>query len=339
MRNLTRFVTFLLLWMANPAKGQNVPEQLTNAPGTWSFTNDNLSNEWYAERFYQLNTAEQKKYHTTVDSLVKFLHNQPIAQNPVGITLMVQAKAFYDHYDHAAKPVSPAEKVKAEIFIRFCNLVRKNGATECFCVEVPYLKLRTNDQPSAYEPAMTLDPIADKQVLKRFREILIQPKKLLDLGSEVYLMDGYNENRVVVARKERPLFLPLTCREYLNRLLAYYTASCKENSTPQMALDALKAEINAIPADILDQQAYLNGNPQRPLTQLCTMEEDSTTALCRINPDYFDPTLPRTTVQLITLSIPGHLDDPYWGDYNAHQLWKYISGLKGEELRSLLDSK
>jgi hypothetical protein len=69
------------------------------------------------------------------------------------------------------------------------------------------------------------------------------------------------------------------------------------------------------------------------------MEEDSTTALYTINPDYFDPKLPRTTVQLLTIRMEGHADTPDWSDTNAHKVWKFIAGLKGSDLRNLLDLK
>jgi hypothetical protein len=67
------------------------------------------------------------------------------------------------------------------------------------------------------------------------------------------------------------------------------------------------------------------------------MEEDSTSALCIINPAYFDPSLPRTSVQLITILIEGHADDPDWGGISAHRVWEFIQGLKGSDLRKLLD--
>jgi len=306
-------------------------------PGKWIYTNNNLSNEWYSERFYKLNPAELQKYHHTTEKLVNYLHQQPVAQNPLGVTLNVQSRAFYNHYDHDRFPVKPNERVKAEVFIPFCNLIHRNGKVEFACDEVSYIKLRTNDESLLYEPAMNYDQLDDKQAVNQFKEIFCLPVKLMDLGSGVYLYDWYYENRMVIARHDRPLWLPITNKEYINRMMVYYTASFKEGKIPQMGMDALKSEIASIPPEMMNMPAYINGNTERPLTQICSMTEDSTSALYKLNPDYFDPSLPRTHVQLITITIEGHADSQNWGEINSHRVWEFIQGLKGNDLLNFLD--
>jgi hypothetical protein len=311
---------------------------LANHSGNWIYTNNNSSNEWFGERYYQMNLTELQKYHSTTEKLVNYLHQQPVAQNPLGVTLNAQSRAAYDSYDHASKPVKPIERVKAEIYIPFCYLIHSKGKIDFDCTEVSYLKLRTNDESTAYESGMSVDQIADKQAMKRFKEIFSLPKKLLDLGNGVFLYDGYYENRIVVANNNRMLWLPITNREYTQRMLDYYNASFKEGVTPQMVIDALKSEIAVIPPKLMGMPAYINGNTVRPLTQICSLEEDSTAAqLYRINPEYFDPSLPRTSVQLIIITIEGHADDPDFGGTSAHRVWEFIKGLKGGELKKLLD--
>ena len=122
-------------------------------------------------------------------------------------------------------------------------------------------------------------------------------------------------------------------------MMNYYTAFSREDPSGQIIVDALKSEISAIPPEMMDMPAYVNGNTERPLTQICSMEEDSTSALYIFNPDYFDPTLPRTHVQLITISIEGHADSEDSGGTNGQRVWEFINGMKGEELRDLLDVK
>jgi hypothetical protein len=180
---------------------------------------------------------------------------------------------------------------------------------------------------------MRVDPLNDKQAMRQYKEIFSFPKKLQDLGSGVFLYDGYYENRIVVTSNDRPLWLPITNREYTQRMLSYYIASFKEGVMPQMVIDALKSEIAAIPPEMMGLPAYINGNTERPLTQICSLEEDSTAApLYRINPEYFDPSLPRTSVQLITISIEGHADEQDFGGIDAHRVWEFIQGLKGHDL-------
>ncbi len=306
-------------------------------PGQWIYTNQNLSDEWYSERFYKMNTSELQKYHGTVEKLLNYLHNQPIAQKPSGVTLNVKSRAAYIHDDHIAYPVKADERVKAEIYIPFCSLVQKNGKVEYSCDEVSYVDLITNDESQIYESAMNYDMLEDHKAVNQYREIFILPRKLMDLGSGVFLYDWYYKNRIIISRSDRQLWLPISNREYTNRMMIYHEASLKEGKITQMLLDALRNEIAAIPPELMSQPAYLNGNTLRPLTSICSSEEDSASALYKLNPAYFDPKLPRTAVQLITITIEGHADDPDWGEINAHRVWEFIKGLKGSDLKEFLD--
>ena len=310
---------------------------LAGVPGKWSYTDKNSSGEWFGEQYYKMTAVELQKYHSTTQKLVNYLQQQPAAQKPLGVNLNAESRAAYENYDHAAYPVKPNEKVKAEIYVHFCNLTYNNGKIDNACTEVSYIKLRTNDIASTFESAMSVDLISDKQAMKQFKEIFYRPKKLLDLGDGIFLYDGYYQNRIVVSGSDRPLWVPITNQEYTNSMLTYYNASLKEGTIPQMVIDALKSEIAGIPAELMTMPAYTNGNAQRPLTGICTMEEDSTTALYKINPAYFDSSLPRTSVQLITILIEGNADDREWGSINAHRVWEFIEGLKGSDLKKLLD--
>lgn len=333
---LRRIITALLSLCISHLSFSQDNIDLASVPGKWIYTNNNLSGEWFGERHYKMNATELEKYHATTEKLVNYLHQQPIAQNPLGVNLNAQARAFYNHYEHALAPV---ERVKAEIYIPFCNLIHNNGKIDNACTEVSYIQMRTNDESAVYETAMNFDKLDDKKALNQFKEIFFLPEELMDMGSGVFLYNWYYENRIVVARSDRPLWMPVTNKEYISRMMVYYNASLKEGLIPQMAMDALKSEIAAIPPEMMMMPAYINGNTQRPLTGICTVKEDSTKALYKINPNYFDPALPRTSVQLITITMEGHADDPEWGEISAHRVWEFIKGMKGSDLRELLDVK
>jgi len=57
-------------------------------------------------------------------------------------------------------------------------------------------------------------------------------------------------------------------------------------------------ELNALP--VADRAQAFVGN-SGTLTRLVPKDDPGAVALMRFNPDYFDDTLPRSTVQLITL--------------------------------------
>jgi hypothetical protein len=284
-----------------------------------------------------LNATELEKYHHTTEKIVNYLEQQPVAKKPLGVTLNAISRSAYHQYDHNKFPVNPEERVKAEVFIPFCTLIQKGGKVENSCNEVSYIDVITNDEFQVYEPAMNYDQLDDHRALNQFKELFFLPHMLLDLGDGVYLFDWYYKNRVVISRSDRLLWLPVTIREYINRMLIYYTASLKEGKIPQMVMDALKSEIAAIPVEMMNQPAFLSSNAERPLTSICGQDVEAASALCKLNPGYFDASLPRTQVQLITMTIEGHADSPEWGGINAKRVWEFIQGMKGSELRKLLD--
>ena len=332
-------IIFILLLSISSFSYTQESNETANYPGKWIFTNDNLSNEWYAERFYTMNAIELQKYHSTTEKLVNYFQKQPIAQKPLGVTLNVKARAAYHNYDHDLYPVKSTERVKAEVFIPFCSLYYVNNKIEFNCDEVSYIDIICNDEFQVYEPAMNYDILDDKNALNQFKEIFFLPAKLLDLGNGVYLYNWYYKNRVVVARNDRPFWIPVTNKEYIERMMSYYTASLKEGKIIQFVMDELKKEIAGIPEEMMNLPAFLNQNSERPLTSICNSNENSASALYKFNPFYFDKTLPRTYVQLITISIEGNADNPDWGGINAKRVWEYIQGLKGDELSKLLDVK
>jgi hypothetical protein len=307
--------------------------------GKWVVTDYNNSNEWFAERFYKMNATELAKYHATTEKLLAYLERQPVAQNPVGVTLEVKSRTAYNHYDHEQYPVKPTERVKAEVFIPFCGLYRKNGKVEAACDEVPHIDVITNDEREVFESGMNYDQLDDKQAVNQYKEMFYLPGKLLDLGSGVFLYNWYYKNRLVVSRSDRPLWLPVTNREYIERMMVYSAASFKEGKSTQMLMDMLKAEIASIPAEIMGLPCYVDRNAGLLLTEIVITGEISEFPVYKLNPDYFDKTLPRTAVQLITMTIEGHADFAEYGELNAHRVWEFISGLKGGELMQLLDVK
>ena len=314
-------------------------DDLATYLGKWVVTDYNKSNEWFAEQFYKMNATELAKYHANTEKLLAYLERQPVAQNPLGVTLNVKSRAAYNHYDHELYPVKPTERVKAEVFIPFCNLFRRDGKVEAACDEVSYIDVITNNEREVFEPGMNFDQLDDKQAVNQYKEIFYLPGTLLDLGSGVFLYNWYYKNRLVVARSDRPLWLPVTNREYIERTMIYYKASLKEGKINQMVMDLLIAEIASIPPEIMGLPCYVDRNAGLTLTEIVTNGQGSEFPVYKLNPDYFDKTLPRTAVQLITMTIEGHADFAEYGGIDAHRAWEFISGLKGSELMQLLDVK
>src|ERR1035437_4384146 len=142
-------ITFCLFCISSVAISQETKD-LSNYPGKWIYTNNNLSGEWYGERYYKMNPTELQKYHSTTEKLVNYLHQQPVAQNPLGVNLNVQSRCAYIQFQHDLLSAA-TERVKAEIYIPFCYFYERNGKIGYSCDEVSYIKLRTNDISTAFE--------------------------------------------------------------------------------------------------------------------------------------------------------------------------------------------
>ena len=316
-------------------------EYLPAQRGSWVYSDLNSSADWFGQRFYKLDADEARAYRATTGKLAAYFRGQPIAVNPVGVNLAAKARADYAHYDHDRYPVLPAEKVKAQLFIQFCPLLKRAGKTEAFCEEVPYVDVMTNNLKTAYEPGMNVDQLNDAAARERLLEMFYEPAVLLDLGGGVRVYDGYYDNRLVVARPGRPFRLPVSTKEFISRVRAYYQAALKEGAVPQMVLDAVNAELAAVPAALLAQPVYITSElADRPLLGICGKADPGARAMYTVNPDYFDPALPRTAVQLLTVRIPGKLDSlPDETELAGIRVLEYLKALKGADLLKLLDVK
>lgn len=328
----------LILLVSITLKAQEI-NYLTDMPAQWKYYNENNSGEWYDLKFYKMNAKELNEYQHTTEKLDLFFGTQAVINSIRGINLNAHARCFYNHYDHELVPVKPEELVKANLFIGFCSIFEKNGKPADACMEVPYIDVKTNCQDATYEAGLVAERDRGTEQGEKMHEMFFLPKKLLDLGEGVYLYDFYYDNVIVVARDSRPYWIPVKTQEYIDRSLAYHNMNLQNDSHYQMVIDQVKKEIAMVPPVLLNQPVYVsNILEDRKLLGICTQEEDGAHPMYRFNPEYFDPALPRTKVQLITISIPGNLDDKNLETENDRlSVLKYISTLKGSELKELLD--
>ena len=116
---------------------------------------------------------------------------------------------------------------------------------------------------------------------------------------------------VILGRNPRPLLVPASREQYLRALMARYA------STPPLAGE-LRDQLAALSAEQRRSPAYIDGVGQltaaasydkspplfmftsRELAAL-SQEQRRATPLFIFNPEYFDPALPRTAIQLVTV--------------------------------------
>lgn len=102
----------------------------------------------------------------------------------------------------------------------------------------------------------------------------------------------YDNNVVIIARTDRPLFTPVSQEQYIRALM-------KQNQGIPVVLDLLRKELAALSTAERKQPAYTGA--AETISHLVAKTDEGATPMVIFNPNYFDPALPRTAVQLVTV--------------------------------------
>lgn len=133
---------------------------------------------------------------------------------------------------------------------------------------------------------------------------------------------------VILGRNPRPFFVPASREQYLRALMVQAEASSASPEARRLALAPLSDELAALSAEQRRSPAYtsVNGSAYSMLVdaryekaaplflfnrdELAALspEQRQATPLFIFNPEYFDPALPRTAIQLITVRFLGRRD-------------------------------
>ncbi len=122
---------------------------------------------------------------------------------------------------------------------------------------------------------------------------------------------------VILGRSPRPFFVPVSREQYLRALMAQAGARSQPVEDFRDELAALSSEQRRSPAYIDDTGSLVAASHEKapPLflfnsddLAALSPEQRRATPLFIFNPDYFDPALPRTALQLITVRFLGARD-------------------------------
>ncbi len=201
--------------------------------------------------------------------------------------------------------------------IGYFRLDKASGRVDPFTIETPRLEIVTND----------LMTVAGTWAANRFwyeylydeagREVFLEPRVVTTTedGRPVYALDAFHET--VIVSNGRPLWVPVTGEQFLRAMVKYARdrkAREDENerqsgrpplpanqSGEGMRLRACEQELAALPASQRQRPAYWAPAPadQPLLTGLTSGDARGARPVVMMNPEYFDPAMPRTAVQLI----------------------------------------
>lgn len=128
-------------------------------------------------------------------------------------------------------------------------------------------------------------------------EIIGEPQKV----GEVDGFTLYDNQLVVVASK--PLFVPVSREQYVRAVIRAFAKKAKDDGTEDelaFLVGPLQKELESMGAEERRSQAF-SGRDYSVPSGLTTPTGYAATPMVTFNPDFFDSSLPRTAVQLITV--------------------------------------
>jgi hypothetical protein len=159
--------------------------------------------------------------------------------------------------------------------------------------------------------------------------LMFEPRKVGELqGFPVYRNRDGNEF-VVLTRSGKPFWIPVTREQFVKiwmRVIEKEMAAVGPNSMDQERLDHHKSALASMSAEERQAQArdMQNPDPYGP-----PMGSTGGRPLVVVNPDWFDPSLPRTAIQLVFAKFvyssdiaPDHPKPAPYGNIVALRFWE-----------------
>ncbi len=344
-----RLFLLLMFFSVTTASAQKKFKPAPDAPGKWNFTYLNEARGGYrSDANYVLSAAELATFKKKINQVVETLKKNPVTTNPAGYEPTVTAGIFANMYRYKYNPANIAGRIpQSEIVIRFCILHQEiaTGKLTKDCIEVQHCDVWLNCMDRtmsssgyhSYETLGTSKPI--DEAFGKMNEVFQAPEPFQTLAEGVIL---YTNGVIVVARKDRPYWIPVTAGEYFDLQIRYWTLKSVEDGNSYF-LDMLKQEKESFSEANLKLPAYNGENP----ASLITVSPNNRPYM-RFNPNYFDKKIPRTALQLLTIKIN---DDLLINNFNPKQYlagehymdilryFEFSKAIDAVEMKALLDVK
>lgn len=241
----------------------------------------------------QLKKGESAPYKRNFERLRDLLAKQPVLKSPRGVDI----KGYFRPNDE--QPKTGRVPIPGFGYLRFHFLFndRKTGRPVYFCCPTDEIFISVNDPDRGLEPC-TVPGTPTK--------VLYEPNQVGELaGFPVYRFEGGTEV-IVLSRSKVPPWIPLTREEYVKGWLTNWQKQAAEapaidTITPQIVRSHQEALAAMTPEERSMQARELAWDPFQPT--LAPVGSDDGRPLVRVNPDWFDPKLPRSAFQLLTLKF------------------------------------
>lgn len=335
------FLSATLIFLLNSLSfAQADPVFKEDHPGKWTYK--------YVTNAYQpgfaLSPTELTALQNKLALIAEAVHKNTVVSTPKGIDLQVSGGCYESFV--LGEGNHSRDMIPGKVDIKFCDWLSRDGKLTLQTMEVPVVQILTNVPAETYL-GYNMNFNKDGQIQEitdaadKFNQIFKLPVLAKDLGNGIKL---YNNNVMVIAADSKPYWVPVTIGEYYKMALDYYKAYAKKDPVEAKMLGEIFQKEKANFESHLNEPAYTCDGTES-ISAICLKSFPNAIPLMRFNPEYFDKRLPRTSVQLITVSGRNHLnplDDPATmaglGTGNI-RVWELMNSLDGEKLKTLLDLK
>jgi hypothetical protein len=331
------FSLFIFANVSGCLYAQNETQWLPDQPGKWSY-HHKISGE--IEK-YKLSPAELAECQKNIDLVIETLHQNPVLKNPVGIEPSVNVRVWPDNKAGTHLRSLADDIVGSRIAIQFCPLFKdENGNIRKHCMEVTSCDVHVNEPKATSEKylhysASELHPAPEKLVIvaQNLSKIFVKPLVAKELAEGV---TAYQSGIIIISDPKRPYWIPVKCGELCDQIIEYFKIVQEKDNSYSYVVEAIEKEKGVFTTEQLSGPAYYTtGN----ISGVTAVENDS--PLVRFNPDYFDKSLPRTSIQLIAVHTLTELFDRNCDDthneYRRH--CEFVKQFDGIALKALLDVK
>jgi hypothetical protein len=331
------FFALLLVIIVNGCLyAQNETQWLPDQPGKWSF-HHKIHGE--VEK-YKLTSTELITFQKKIDTIAETFHQNPVLKNPVGFDPSLNVLVWPDD-KVGFKTISLANAIiEYRIAIQFCPLFRdESGNVKKHCMEVTSCDIHVNQPKATTERYLNYQGDGYHEELSvaagRLSRLFVKPLVARELAEGV---TAYQSGIIIISDPKRPYWIPVTVGELFELLLNYYELDYKFNQKEGVlyVIDVIKNERAAYSPEELKLPAYFDNKYISYITK--NVNENQ---YVRFNPDYFDKSLPRTSIQLIavhtlTESFDRNCDDTHL-EYRRH--CEFVKQFDGNALKALIDVK
>jgi len=314
-------------------------EFLEDTPGKWDYSYSSEKKGGYrSELNYSMNASETKMFKQKINDIVEFLHQSQVLANPKGFTASVKSCAYTNIYkiNYDFNKLKNAF-VQSEIVVRFCPLFRnKSGKIITESDEMSHCDFMLNNPLTTTYTYMNYEGDGyNKEInnaANKLNELFIKPGIIKDFGDGI---TAYTDGVVVISGTKKPYWIPVTVGEFFDLQIKLWELLSKKEGNSAV-LDVIKQEKSKYTPEELKLPAYSTSGRISRIT-----DQKNDMPYMRFNPGYFDKTLPRTDIQLITIKT---ITDVYQGgctgkSVDVERHCEFIRKLDLKKLKEFLDKK